>query len=365
MFFACARLGAIYLPLNWRLALPELDHVLGHAEPKVLITDSPHRESAVRLVNGRSGCTLIDHANVVPVSEDSDTTLAESNFGGDPDVPLLLVYTSGTTGQPKGAVLTQNALLFNALNSVHMHELTPSDNILTVLPMFHVGGMNIHTTPGFYIGATISIHPRFDPAATLAAIENDRPSLLVLVPATIAALIQQPNWQTTDLTSLRIVTTGSSIVPRSLIEAWHDRGIPVIQVYGSTETGPVALYQREEDAMMSVGSTGRGALHTEVRIVDDTGEDVKPGVSGELLLRGPNLFQKYWKDPSASEEAFEADWFFTGDIGYRDERGYVFINDRKTDVVISGGENIYPAELEQVLDPVSYTHLTLPTILIV
>ena len=247
-------------------------------------------------------------------------------------------------------MLTQNALLFNALNSVHMHELTPSDNILTVLPMFHVGGMNIHTTPGLYVGATISIHPRFDPAATLAAIEKDRPSLLVLVPATIAALIQQPNWQTTDLTSLRIVTTGSSIVPRSLIEAWHDRGIPVIQVYGSTETGPVALYQREEDAMMSVGSTGRGALHTEVRIVDDTGEDVKPGVSGELLLRGPNLFQKYWKDHSASEEAFEADWFFTGDIGYRDERGYVFINDRKTDVVISGGENIYPAELEQVLD---------------
>ena len=148
VFFACARLGAIYLPLNWRLALPELDHVLGHAEPKVLITDSPHRESAVRLVNGRSGCALIDHANIVPVSEDSDTTLAESNFGGDLDVPLLLVYTSGTTGQPKGAVLTQNALLFNALNSVHMHELTPSDNILTVFPMFHVGGMNIHTTPG-------------------------------------------------------------------------------------------------------------------------------------------------------------------------------------------------------------------------
>ena len=348
--FACARLGAVYLPLNWRLALPELDHVLGHAEPKLLIADSPHRESAVRLVNGRSGCALIDHANVVPVSEDSDTTLAESNFGGDPDVPLLLVYTSGTTGQPKGAVLTQNALLFNALNSVHMHELTLSDHILTVLPMFHVGGLNIHTTPGLYVGATISIHPRFDPAATLAAIEKERPSLLVLVPAMIAALIQQPNWQTTDLTSLRIVTTGSSIVPHSLIEVWHDRGVPVIQVYGSTETGPVALYQREEDAMMSVGSTGRGALHTEVRIVDDAGEDVKPGVSGELLLRGPNLFQKYWRDQSASVDAFETNWFLTGDIGYRDERGYVFINDRKTDVVISGGENIYPAELEQVLD---------------
>ncbi len=348
--FACARLGAVYLPLNWRLALPELDHVLGHAEPKVLITDSHHWNSAVGLVTGRSECTLIDCENVVSASEDCDTTLTESNFGGGLDAPLLLVYTSGTTGRPKGAVLTQNALLFNALNSVHMHELTPSDHILTVLPMFHVGGLNIHTTPGLYIGATISIHRRFDPSATLIAIEKDRPSLLVLVPATIAALIQQSNWQTTDLSSLRIVTTGSSIVPHSLIEVWHDRGVPVIQVYGSTETGPVALYQREEDAMMSVGSTGRGALHTEVRIVDDAGEDVKPGVSGELLLRGPNLFQKYWRDRSASVEAFETDWFFTGDIGYRDERGYVFINDRKTDVVISGGENIYPAELEQVLD---------------
>jgi len=350
VLFACAKLGALYLPLNWRLAPPELDHVLGHAEPKVLISDSHHWDSAAGLVTGRSECMLIDCENIVSTSEDCDTTLTESNFGGSLDTPLLLVYTSGTTGRPKGAVLTQNALLFNALNSVHMHELTPSDHILTVLPMFHVGGLNIHTTPGLYIGATISIHPRFDPAATLAAIEKDRPSLLVLVPATIAAIVQQSNWQTTDLSSLRIVTTGSSIVPHSLIEVWHDRGIPVIQVYGSTETGPVALYQREEDAMMSVGSTGRGALHTELRIVDDAGDDVKPGASGELLLRGPNLFKKYWKDRSASEEAFEIDWFCTGDIGYRDERGYVFINDRKTDVVISGGENIYPAELEQVLD---------------
>ena len=293
---------------------------------------------------------MIDCENVVSASEDSDTTLTESNFGGGLDAPLLLVYTSGTTGQPKGAVLTQNALLFNALNSVHMHELTPSDHILTVLPMFHVGGLNIHTTPGLYIGATISIHRRFDPSATLAAIEKDRPSLLVLVPATIAALIQQPNWQTTDLSSLRIVTTGSSIVPHSLIEAWHDRGIPVIQVYGSTETGPVALYQREEDAMTSVGSTGRGALHTELRIVDDAGEDVKPGASGEFVAGVRIFFRNTGETVAQVWKRLKTDWFCTGDIGYRDERGYVFINDRKTDVVISGGENIYPAELEQVLD---------------
>ena len=276
--------------------------------------------------------------------------LPESNIEGTLDAPILLVYTSGTTGQPKGVLLTQNALLVNALNSVDMHELTPADHILTVLPMFHVGGLNIHTTPGIYIGATITIHQRFDPAETLLAIEKDRPNLLVLVPATIAALIQQPDWQANDLSSLRMVTTGSSIVPHSLIETWHDRGIPVIQVYGSTETGPVALYQRREDAMISVGSAGQGALHTELRIVDDGGHDVRPGASGELLLRGSNLFQQYWGDRNASRDAFAVGWFRTGDIGYRDTRGYVFINDRKTDVVISGGENIYPAELERILD---------------
>jgi len=348
--FACAKLGAIYLPLNWRLALPELDYVLEHATPKVLIADSLHQEAAVKLVAGRSGCTSLDCTRVAPVPKDGSIVLPESTIEGSRDVPILLVYTSGTTGQPKGVLLTQNALLVNALNSVHMHELTPADHILTVLPMFHVGGLNIHTTPGLYIGATITIHQRFDPAETLAAIEKERPNLLVLVPATIAALIQQPDWHSADLSSLRMVTTGSSIVPHSLIEAWHDRDIPVIQVYGSTETGPVALYQRREDAMISVGSAGQGALHTELRIADDSGNDVRPGASGELLLRGTNLFQQYWQDRNASTDAFAEGWFRTGDIGYRDKRGYVFINDRKTDVVISGGENIYPAELERILD---------------
>ena len=350
LLFACAKLGAIYLPLNWRLTLPELDYVLGHATPKVVIADSLQQEAAVKLVAGHSGCTSVDHTRVAPLPKDGGVVLPESNIEGGLDAPILLVYTSGTTGQPKGVLLTQKALLVNALNSVDMHELTSADHILTVLPMFHVGGLNIHTTPGIYVGATITIHQRFDPAKTLLTIEKERPNLLVLVPATIAALIQQPDWQATDLSSLRMVTTGSSIVPPSLIEVWHDRGIPVIQVYGSTETGPVALYQRREDAMISVGSTGQGALHTELRIVDEVGHDVPSGGSGELLLRGSNLFQQYWGDRNASRDAFTAGWFRTGDIGYRDTRGYVFINDRKTDMVISGGENIYPAELERILD---------------
>jgi len=351
LLFACARLGALYLPLNWRLALPELDVVLGHANVKVLFSDSAHLKEAEALTGERAGCTMINCTELDLKSREK-LEPADADLDVDLEAPLLLVYTSGTTGRPKGVVLTQNALLFNALNSLHMHDLTASDHILTVLPMFHVGGLNIQTTPGLYVGATITLHSRFDPTTTLAAIREDRPSVLVLVPTTIAALIGQPDWQETDLQCLRLVTTGSSIVPHSLIEAWHDRGVPVIQVYGLTETGPVALYQRSEEAVNSVGSSGRGALHTELRIVNDSGMDVEQEESGELLLRGPNLFREYWKDPEATKEAIQDDWFRTGDIGYRDKDGFVYINDRKKDVVISGGENIYPAELEQVLDEI-------------
>ena len=263
-----------------------------------------------------------------------------------------MVYTSGTTGQPKGAVLTQEAVLFNALNSVHMHDLDISDHILTVLPMFHVGGLNIQTTPALYVGATVTLQRRFEPAMVLSASRDLRPTRLVLVPATIMALAEHPDFKTTDLGSIRSLTTGSTIVQKSVIDIFHDRNVPVIQNYGLTETGPVALYLRIDDAFSHVGSTGRGALHTRFRIVDDEDRDVPAGQSGELLLQGPNVLSEYWGDPAATLEALQDGWFRTGDIGYCDTDGYVYINDRKKDVVISGSENIYPAELEYVLDQI-------------
>ena len=348
VFFACARIGAIYLPLNWRLASPELQYIFVDADPIVLICDSSYHDVGVSLIPVGSNCKLLD-IEILKSLLDVPTLNQVNSNSSNWDLPLLLVYTSGTTGHPKGVVLTQKALYFNALNSVDMHALTKSDHILTVLPLFHVGGLNIQTTPALFVGATVSLHPRFDATETLSSIDRERPNLLVLVPSMMFLLNQHSNWSDTALSSLRVVTTGSTIVPCALIKAWHEGGIPVIQVYGSTETGPVALYQREKDAMISVGSTGRDSLHTDLRIVDDEGYDVQSGASGELLLRGPNLFQKYWNDEAATEDVFEDGWFRTGDIGYRNELGFVFINDRKKDVVISGGENIYPAELEQVI----------------
>ncbi len=358
VLFACARLGAIFAPLNWRLAPPEHLFMLRDAAVKVLVVDAAFRAQAEEFRAELGDCEFLA-CRFEPKGEDSGwrsmAGLTREAAGDDrnphvgPDSPLLLMYTSGTTGYPKGAVLTQEALHYNALNSVHMHALSAADRVLTVLPMFHVGGLNIQTTPALYAGATVLLHARFEPGETLASVRAERPTLLVLVPATMAAVIADTDWARTDLACLRSLTTGSCHVPRGLIETFHARGVPVIQVYGSTETCPIAVYQRANDAFDTIGSTGRPALHAELRIVDEQGEEVAQGRSGELLVRGPNVMFEYWGNAEATRESLRDGWFHSGDIGYRDQRGCVWINDRKRDVVISGGENVYPAELELVL----------------
>src|SRR5690606_34020921 len=189
------------------------------------------------------------------------------------DEPLLVCYTSGSTGKPKGVLLTQRALAANAANSVAMHDMTADDRILTTLPLFHVGGLNNQTTPALYVGATVVLHPRFDVEPTFDAIERERITLTVLVPAQLDPMMAHPRWATADFSSLRMITTGSTIVPAQLIRAVHERGVPMVQVYGATETCPIAAYQRREDAER-VGSTGRAAKTCELRIVDDYSQDV-------------------------------------------------------------------------------------------
>jgi fatty-acyl-CoA synthase len=261
----------------------------------------------------------------------------------------MIVYTSGTTGRPKGAVLRQEALVWNAAMSQHMHGMTSDDHILTVLPFFHVGGLNIQTTPALQLGATVTVHRRFAPDATLAAISHDKPTHVVLVPTTIQAVLQHPGWETTDLSSLRAISTGSVTVPQALIDAITARGVPVLQVYGSTETCPIAVYTRLGGDTGHGNSTGLPGLHCEARIVDEEGREAPHGTPGEVLVRGPNVFFEYWGNTAATNEALRDGWYHTGDIGTRDADGYFHIRDRKKNVIISGGENIYPAEIERVL----------------
>jgi len=354
LVFACARLGAIVVPLNWRLAPPEHLYILRNAGASVLLAEPEFHEHVESIREPLGDCRLVRYGGTVPGWLDYRALL--DTGGGkavmrsaDLEDPLLIVYTSGTTGRPKGAVLTQSALLWNAVNSTHMHDLASTDHVLTVLPLFHVGGLNNQTLPALHLGATVTLLRRFEPGATLDAIASDRPSLTVLVPATMQAMIEHPDWAGTDLSCLRSVTTGSTMVPAPLIRAFHDRGVPVIQVYGSTETAPIAIYQTRADAERSVGSTGKPALHCDVRIVDDNGLDMAPGERGEIVVRGPNVMREYWADPKATAEALVDGWFHTGDIGHTDADGNFWIDERKKDMIISGSENIYPAELEAIL----------------
>lgn len=339
LLYACARLGAMLVPLNWRLAAPELRFILSDADVRLLIVadglDAVSTTASTRVI-------ALDALRDLPPDGDTDSA-------ADWSTAVLIVYTAGTTGRPKGAVLTQQALLTNAVMSQHMHAMTSDDHVLTVLPLFHVGGLNIQTTPALQLGATVTLHARFTSEDTLRAIAQDKPTLIVLVPSTIQPLLDHPRWQNTDLSSLRAISTGSTLVPQGLVDAVLARSVPVLQVYGATETGPIAVYTRMGGDLSPPLSTGLPGLLCEARVVDDTGCEVAANAPGEVEVRGPNVLTEYWRNPTATAEALHDGWFRTGDIALRDADGYFTIHDRKKNMIVSGGENIYPAELERVL----------------
>ena len=340
LLFACARLGAMLVPLNWRLAPPEHARVLADCPPRLLFVEPAFTEHA-RAIGGAARATGIDALD----RDFAGSCVPE----GDENSALLLCYTSGSTGAPKGVVLTQRALFWNAVNSTHMHDLTSADRVLTTLPLFHVGGMNIQTLPALHAGACVTLHAKFDPAATLEALERDRITLTVLVPAQLDALMQLPRWASADLSTLRLITTGSTIVSEGFVRKASARGVPVIQVDGSTETCPIAAYVRPADALRKAGSAGAPALHCEVKVVDEAGAELPAGGDGEILVRGPNVAAGYWNAPEETARTFAKGWYRSGDLGHFDEEGHLYVVSRKKDMIISGGENIYPAEVENVL----------------
>jgi fatty-acyl-CoA synthase len=323
LLFALARLGAILVPLNWRLTAAEHRTILEDCKPKWIAFDEDFESRARGL-------------GIPAVQEKS---IENKKFNGADADDVLIVYTSGTTGTPKGAVLTQSALLWNGFNSIHAHDLSQADHVLSTLPMFHVGGLNNQTLPALLAGATVTLHRRFDPALWLADVARRRPTISLLVPATLRAVISHPDWAQTDLSSLKMVAAGSTVVPDLLIRAFHARGIPVGQIYGCTETAPIATVLLKEDAIRKLGSAGKPALHCEVKLADS-----------EIWVRGPNVMRGYWNDAAATAAALTPEgWFKTGDLARVDEDGYYWIMGRSKEVIMSGGENIYPAELENVL----------------
>jgi len=352
LLFACARIGAILSPLNWRLEAGELRHLCDKLRPSAFFAQPEFLETAREACTGRElgnvvlGKSAGNWAGLETLVDDTASPMPD-NAGYDD--PALICWTSGTTGEPKGAVLTQNALFYNALNSQHMHDMRADDVLLNTLPMFHVGGLNVYTLPALHRGATVMFDAMFDVDATFDAIAAGAVTLLVLVPTQIVAMRESKRWRTCDFSPLRTVTTGSTLIPDSVVAAIHEKGTPIIQVYGSTETAPLASYLMAGDSAGHASSAGKPALHAQVRIAGDDGDDATDGVVGEVLVRGPNVMREYWEAPEATAAALRDGWFATGDIGHFDADGFLHIDDRKKDMIITGGENVFPAELENLL----------------
>jgi fatty-acyl-CoA synthase len=340
---ACARLGAVFLPLNFRLAVPELQQVMQDAQPKLLVHDSHHAATALALK--AEGLKHTHHDTLIASAAPRGLPLPEVHS----DMPLLLVYTSGTTGVPKGAVHTQAALLANARASAWAHDFVAGDKVLSTLPMFHVGGLCIQTLPVLLAGVQVVLHPRFDPTAWLDEMSKSRPTLSLLVPATMRAVFEHPRWAETSLACLRGIMTGSSTVPVAYLQTLHARGVPVGQVYGTTETGPVSIVLRLPDALARVGASGWPHPQAQVKLIDAQGQEVGPGETGEVCIRADNLMRGYWSADGQAGVGLQEGWFHSGDLGQRAEDGCITIVGRSKDMIISGGENIYPAEIENLL----------------
>ncbi|MEM7537557.1 MAG: long-chain-fatty-acid--CoA ligase [Chloroflexota bacterium] len=355
LLFACARIGAIYNPLNWRLAVDEHLYILHNAESSVLFVEQEFAQLVSPLQLTLPACQVVG-LDFAPAGgmQWADLCAQEGDRKGTPlrgtmDDPILLVYTSGTTGYPKGAVLTQANLFWNAVNAQHMQNLTSDDHVLVSLPLFHVGGLNNQTTPAFHCGATVTLHRRFHPDHTLQAFSKDQPTTTCLVPTMMQACTQSSLWTSTDFSSLHVLLTGSTIIPSHLSDTFREQGVIVLEMYGSTETCPIAIYQRPDSDFSKRGSTGLPALHCQVRVVDADGYDVPAGVEGEMLVKGPSVMTAYWRNDEATHDVVRDGWYYTGDIGYCDKDGYYYIKDRKKNMIISGGENIYAAEVERTL----------------
>jgi fatty-acyl-CoA synthase len=357
LLFACARLGALFMPLNWRLAAPEHRQMLQDCPPRVLIVEPDFIAQTNSIGDALTGIGLVAFGASAPGWMTWDEFLGRSatpaprDAAADEETPLLICYTSGSTGKPKGVLLSQRAIVCNAANSEDMHGLSGDDVILNTLPLFHVGGLNNLTTPALQAGCTVVLHAKFDPEATFDCLEREDITLTVLVPAQLDMMMANRRWAGADFSSLRMITTGSSIVPRHVIHAVHEKGVPLVQVYGATETCPIAVYLKADEAMRKVGSTGRVGRHCQLRLVDGkNGLDVAQGVTGEILDQGRQRHERLLAGarrprlPCSTTVGFAAATW-----GTSTRKAILYVDGRSKDMIISGGENIYPAEIENLL----------------
>jgi fatty-acyl-CoA synthase len=350
--FATARLGAIFVPINTRLAPPEVAYLLGDCGPAALVV-GPELEP----VFAQAHDGLVPTVIYLSSSDESSYELAvTAHEGAAPAVarvghgdPALILYTSGTTGRPKGAVLTHGNLTWNTVNQLAHFPVSSSDVSLCAAPLFHVLGLGQITLPVLLAGGTVVVMPRFDPGMFLAAIAAERATMFPLAPTMMQMLCEHPAWVGTDLSSVRCVPYGGSPVIERVARAWLDRGIQVLQGYGMTEASPGVLMAMRHGSLERPVSAGVPHFFTDTALLTEDGTIIEGPGRGELLVRGPNVFSRYWNRPAETDAAFVDGWFRSGDIVRVDPDGWAYVVDRVKDIIISGGENIYPAEVEAAI----------------
>jgi fatty-acyl-CoA synthase len=355
--FAANYLGAVAMPINWRLAAPEVRYILEHSRARMLVCD----ESLVGLGTEATRGMEPSVVRTCLSTTAPDGWTAFGHLHGDPDgVERVVVaaddvhrlmYTSGTTGRPKGVMITHSNLAWKNMAHIVEFGFTSADLGLACGPLYHVGALDLTTTSLIAAGATVIIHRSFDASAVVDELERSRVSAVWLAPAMVNAIMALPDVEQRDLSSLRLIINGGEKMPIPLIERIQ-RTFPsawFADAYGLTETVSGDTFLDRDSIVTKLGSVGRPCLYLELDIWDDQGRSLPAGANGEIVLRGPKVFAGYWRDPEATAAAFAGGWFHTGDIGVRDEDGYLFIVDRLKDMIISGGENIAGSEVERVL----------------
>lgn len=353
-FFAAGLIGAVTVLVNPRLRAAEVEYILRDCGARAVVHGQEQRENAEALqpelgevltwlaVDG--GGPGQDFEGVVaggsedPVEEE----VAQEDLA-------LLMYTSGTTGRPKGAMLTHGNLFYQYVNALLGQDLRQDEVHLAVAPLFHIAGLNMMTLPTFMLGGTIVVHRQFRTPDVLREIAASGITSSFMVPAMLDALSASPDFTGADLSTVRGFMVGGSPLSERMLRTWAARGVPVMQGFGMTETAPGVRMLEPRDGEAKLGSAGRPHFFTESKVVDLDGREVPPGTAGEVIARGPNVMVGYWNRPAESAKALEGGWYHSGDIAVEDEDGYLYIKDRMKDMYISGGENVYPAEVENAL----------------
>ncbi len=337
--------GIILLPLNYRLSGRELDYLLENAGASACVVS----DSYATLLKDSPHYWICQHRLSMDELSSVANSRGISGFKGveiEEDHPLFILYTSGTTGFPKGAIYTHKMAFWNAVSTGLRLDLTSADHTVICMPPFHTGGWNVFLTPFMLHGASVSLMPKFEPDEVLKVLEEERSTLFMAVPTMLKMMAEAPNFSSSQLSSMRYFIVGGEPMPIPLIEKWATKDIAIRQGFGMTEAGPNLTSLDHSDAIRKKGSIGTPNFFVETKLVNEKGEEVEVGEIGELLVKGPIVTPGYWQNEEATGKAIKDGWFYTGDLLKRDEEGYLFVMDRKKNMFISGGENVYPAELE-------------------